>query len=313
MKLNRRSLRAIVLVSGLALSGIAMAENGPTSKPASKPAAKKPSGQPESLKKAITDLQKEATDAMAKGDAVFPRTSSDYFKTLPDDLTVDDVLGAIEKGMSGNAPQVAYVKWQLCSGLPSKVDGPQISRVMGAYRNAPVPLQNFSTDQKTRQQLDRMLMGLKEGQEDQINTQVAKQREQIAAANDPILRYRDALYSRLPITGDSIVARIYDGVTRAQAGVDPKGVLSGLTGDVRGWTAVDATPQQANAVLMVLKDLGKSKGVDVYKAIVFQDEKKGPKWEKDSMVVNAKSTKAIEDILKEYLANPQASTLKFKK
>jgi len=308
-------LRMIAVTSSMAILSPAFAADKPTTKPASATAPTKPvkkTGTPAELTKAIAELNKEFSTFAAKPDSSSLRTTSDYFKSLPQDVTVDDLIAVMEKGMSGSAPQVAYVKWQLLSGCPSKVEGAQAVKLFSLYRNAPTPLQVFASDPKTRQQLDRMIVGMKDGQETAVNDSVGKMSAQTDAVNAPILNYRDALYNRLPTNADVLIARLQDAVVRVQAGCDLKSLLSDMESEVRSWLAVGANPQQASAVLSAVKEAKKIKGPDVYIS-AYWDEKLTPKamtWKKRGSAIGAGSEK-IETSLKEYLNNPGGG-LKFK-
>jgi hypothetical protein len=310
-------LIALLLVAGM----------GATRAHAEAPAAKSKTAQQESqakskaaqqeaqaaLSKAVAELQKEYADFAAKPDSASLRTASDYFKNgLPTGVTVDDLLAVVGRGLSGSPSEQAYVKWQLMSGCPSKVDGPQAAKVYQAYRSAPAPRPAFSADPNVRKQLDHMVVGMREGQEDAINDQVSKQNEMIKAYNDPILEYRDALYARLPTNGDVLIARLQDAVFRVQAGVDLKNLLSNWSLEIRTWTVSNATPQQANAVMSALKEAQKIKGAVTYKSAKWDEKKKAVVWSPVTAQISAKEAAPIEKQLREYIANPQAAGLKFK-
>jgi len=310
--------RVIAIAAGLAVCSPVLAADKPTTKPASVPTPPptkpvKKTGMPAALTKAIEDLQKEFADFSAKPDSVELRKAPDYFKSLPADTTVDDVLSVIEKNMSGSGPQVAYVKWQLMSALPTKVEGPQAARVFNAYRNAPTPLTPFTADVKVRQQLDKMIVGMKDGQETAINDQLAKRNAPIAAANAPIIAYRDSLYEHLPTNLDVLMARLQDAVSRVQAGNDPDKLLGDFESEVRTWLSVGANPQQANALMSAVREAKKVKPMEVYTEAEFKSDNKPPgmTWKKKNINIGGAAVTKIEDTIKEYLNNPQGG-LKFK-
>jgi len=314
-----RLIRSILTVAFVAVSASdlpAIAAEKSTTKPATSTPSPKPAkktGPPAELTKAIADLNKEFMNYAAKPDSSSLRQGSDFWQSgLPADVTADDVLSALEKGMSGSATQVAYVKWQLTSGLPSKLEGAQAGRVFNLYRNAPQPMPAFSADPRVAKQLDRAVVGMKEGQEDKLNTQLDKQKEQVEALNAPILGYRDALYSRLPTNSEVLIARLQDGVIRVQNGIDLKSILSNFKTDVNVWVTSDATPQQANNILAAIKEAERVKGPEVYKEAKWDEKRRVMDWTKPAVSITSASLDEVEKTLKEYIANPKAGGLKFK-
>ncbi len=325
MKFLSRSVLAVLLAASAAVLIKPARGEDSKSKPATASATPKPvakrTGPSAELTKAVAEITKEYTDFAAKPDSGVLRSRSEYFiqNKLTDDTTPEDIIGIIEKSMSSSAPQVAYVKWQLLSGCPSKFEGDQAKRIIAAYRNAPQPFPRFSTDPSIHARLDKMLLGLKPGQEGPINTQVDNEHKRIDPFNDTIIAYRNELYKRLPMNGDSLIARLQDGYIRVRAGIGISAFLKEFESDIRSWTTVGATVSQAQAVLNALRDAATYKGTEVYTAIYYNDKNKTFTWTKPIATFAERPPKTgsptnirIEKMLQDYINNPKASEIKFK-
>jgi len=317
MKRFGSRVRTAVLIAGVLMGTASAFADKPATKPASsadssgKPA--KRVGPPQSLVDAMAELNKEFAEFAAKPDSDSLRKKSDYFKAMPEDATVEDVVSLLEHSMSGSAAQACYVKFQLLSACPSKFDGQMASRVFNVYRSAPGPMMRFGSDQGVKTKLDMAIRGLKEDQDDdkleKINEQVATARLPIDSANAVIIGYRDSLYAHLPVTADTLIQRLQDGMTRCQAGVSPGNLMANFGTDVRGWLAVDANPGAVNAVLGALNKATGVKGTVVYGKAAWAKKKLA--WSKDTPKLEDKDD-AIEKSLKTYLKNPSSGSLKFK-
>ncbi|CAN5458456.1 hypothetical protein BH10PLA1_BH10PLA1_20070 [soil metagenome] len=315
MKRFGSSVRTFVVIAGMVFGSASAFADKPADKPAADAPAKpaKRVGPPQSLTDAIAELNKEFAEFAAKPDGDTLRKKSDYFKSMPEDATVEDVMSILERGLPGSAGQTAYVKYELLSACPSKFDGQMASRAYRIYISAPTPAMRFGSDRNVKQQLDQMIRSLKEDKDDAtldaINEKVAAARVPIDAMNAVIIGYRDTLYAHLPVNGDTLIARLQDAVIRCQAGISPGTIMTNFGTDVRSWIAVDANPSAANAVLSALQRATEVKGTVVYSKAKW--EKKKLSWGKDTPKIEDKDD-VIAKLLKNYIRNPSSGTLKFK-
>src|SRR5215208_1183158 len=93
-----------------------------TTRPATRPTVRLTASQKAAVDGAVDALRKEF--AAAQKDPKAPlRTQADFFADKkPADLTPEAVLTALEQPVPGDPRAAAYVRWQLMSALPEKLD-----------------------------------------------------------------------------------------------------------------------------------------------------------------------------------------------
>ena len=321
--MNAISMRvATICVAMCAAGAIAeptKAENGgatPTTGTKAADAKPKPrkAGQTESLKKAIEELNKEYKDYTAKPESAVLRTTADYFKELPADTTVDDLLAVINTSMSGPPTQQAYVKWQLMSGCPSKVDAEQTKLIYSALGRAPTPLPPVASTPQIKSQLDRAIQNKKVGDVTEVADAFTKEQEKVDALNVPIIGYRNSLIQRLPAGNESIIATLEELVVRLNSGIEAGELgrtTKALSAQVRTWAVVDAKPEQISNLLAIVKKLKAYKtSTTYYNTNPGNDPTKPAKWGLYPTEF-AKSLDDLETTLKENAAGGGGG-LKFK-
>ena len=288
--MNAISLRVASICVALCAAGAfaepTKAENGgtpPTSaKPADAKAKPRKAGPTDALKKAIEELNKEFKDFAAKPESATLRTSSDYYKELPSETTVDDLLAVINTSMSGPPTQQAYVKWQLMSGCPSKAGPEQVKQIYSALAKAPTPIPPVASTPQVKTQLDRAIQGKKASDVTEVADAFRKEQEKVDALNQPIIGYRNSLIQRLPSGNDSIMATLEELVVRLNCGMEGSELArttKTLTAEVRTWAAVDAKPEQISNLLGVVKKLKAYKtSTAYYNTNPGNDATKPAKW-----------------------------------
>lgn len=191
------------------------------------------------------------------------RTSSDYFKGKSD-IAPDAITAALQG--EGPDPRVsAYVKWQLLSGLPDRLDGDVARQVLHAYHAAPAPLMRPGVSNADRQKLDQLLAGVKQGDEGPIVEQFEAAVNEVRRGNTPILAYRDELYRRLPKNFDTFAVALDDLQQRQNASAEGKETVKLLIKDMRDWSVSEAaTPQALTALSRAVRRLGSTKRPQYY-------------------------------------------------
>src|SRR5688572_29746422 len=146
------------------------------------------------MQTAIAELSKEFQSSVRQKSSP-PRTKSDYFIEKPsDDVTPEAVVTALARSGDGDPRMAAYVKWQLLSALPEKVEDPKIAAaLLRAYKSAPEPLPRPGVAPRERAQLDKLAQGAREDDRQKVTEQFEKLVEQFDVNNGPILAYRDEL------------------------------------------------------------------------------------------------------------------------
>jgi hypothetical protein len=327
MKLLCGSIRVLAMSAAVTL-GAAIVSAEPTksstgtasntAKPATDAKAKprKP-GQTEALKKGIDELSKEYKDYTAKPDSSTLRTTADYYKELPADTTVEDILAVCNGSLPGSPSQQAYVKWQLLSACPAKFDGDHVKMAFAALGKAPIPNPPIGGTPQVKSQLDRAINGKKrEDVDSQIVEEFKKEQQKVDDANQPIIAYRKSLLQRLPASYDAFEAQLQELVIRINSGIEANALGSAtksLAGDVRTWATVDAKPEEVNSMAALVRKLKSYKAPSVYyHPSLAGKDKEAAKW--NTYAVDfGKDGKALEDLetaLKD--AGTGGNTLKFK-
>jgi hypothetical protein len=204
-----------------------------------------------------------------------PRTKSDYFSENPnDDVTPEAVLAAIARP-SGDADArlQAYVKWQLLSALPEKVEEPKhAAALIRAYKTAPEPMPRPGVAPRERAQLDKLAQGAREADQPKVQEQFEKLLEQSDVGNGPILAYRDELLTRSPPSYETYVAAFGDAVQR-----------------------LEAPPQQLNDMIKAVRQLKGKEGPDYYDRLEWDERSRRLTWFKRRNDLN--DGKHLEDLV----------------
>jgi hypothetical protein len=206
------------------------------------------------LKLAVREIASEAQQSIRTG-APFPRDASTFFADplKREGIEVDRVISLLIQG-TGRPPRVeAYVRWQLLSALPERLDERQRTRLAEAAVRAPAPIDMPGTSADERRALDRMAQRSREGEIPGLNAQWTQRLEEARLQNEVILAYRDALVSRVTDTDFALKVRLDDLWTRASAGLDVKKDADTWADEVRTW-AVLAAPEQVRELSALVKE-----------------------------------------------------------
>ncbi len=274
--------------------------------------AKKP-GKGESLKKAIQELNKEAHDFAKNPNEAKLRTVSDYFKSVPDDVTVDQLIGAIERSQAPEPFVDAYIRWQLMSGLPAELDAKQLRRLYNAYQNTPRLQNRFGVDPRDRQWFDSMIRGGKETDEETAKAKLNELRRPTSAPNGAIIHLRSALIARFPRNYDSILLSLNEAQMRLDHGINVTEFLKNVADTIHLWIVMDnPPPAQMESLVAMLNKTKDYKGATVIKSVKWDEKDNALKTEIGAETFGDKTFDESIKELKEAVQNPGANELKFK-
>jgi hypothetical protein len=302
MNVVNRSVLALGLIWGLSAGA------APATKPAASPVAP-----------AIAALLKEYQASLKdkKGEGL--REKCDYFLTnKPDDVTPEVILAALEKPVSTDPRADAYVKRQLLSGIPGKFPDTLSARALKVYKAAPMlrphPGLNH-TDLERR--LGRIGI-LKENAEAGINKDFGEAISAYRLGIDPILDYRDELYSRQTASFDVLVAALADVYDRVTHGAPTNDFWATVSASIRAWAISAGDPgriRQLSAALLKLRDVVKDEKNRPYFKVIYtkSDNYTGLKWAGEGAIANDKTIEDASDFLLEQAKTASAGGgLKFK-
>lgn len=304
---TRGCIAAVVALSSL--SALSQAADPPEA-PATRPATTRRSNIAEAraaLQSAISELSKEVQSALRQSSSP-PRTQSDYFKDTPnEDITPEIVATMLMRPSDGPATVQAYVKWQLMSALPEKVEDPKVAVAMlRAYRNAPLPYPSPGVDPRDRARLDKLLHGAREADRPAMTEQFERLLEQSNVTNGPILAYRDELLKRLPPSYETFAAAFGDAMQRLEAGLDVADHVEAIAESIRTWAMTgNATPRQLADLLKAVRQLRDREGPEYYDAIDWDERARRLVWHKRRNDLN--DGKHLDDLvafLSEQVKNP---------
>ncbi len=236
-----------------------------------------------------------------------PRGASDYFKDNPaSDLPPQIVAGALRRVGGADPRIIAYVRWQLLSGLAGELDAKTIADLMQAYRAAPVPRPRPGVGAEDREQLSSLLKGATQSDEPALQTQFAEITEALDRDNAPVLAYRDALFELLPPGFDSTAAGFEDVLQRMEGGHDPLPLTRTICDSVNDWSAT-ASPAELKRMLAALQPLVREKGNAFYDRIAWDGRSKRVVWKTDTPALSdSKPLKELLSALEDRIASASA-------
>ncbi len=282
-------------ISVLALASVGVTEaattrplttrpTGPASRPAvarpAKPVAK-PAESP-AVAAAVAAISL-TYDEWAKKPDELPSEGTYFGEHADAALTQDDVIAALGKRWAGDAVKDAYIKWQVLSAVSGMFDGKNAVEALRLYHKPPaIPMRVGSRTgeaQKFQQALQRFDRNDRERVLSETNSGLEQAIAQWRAQADPILRYRSALYARIPTGYETFMAGLADALGRAQAGVDPKSHFDAVANSIRSWAAGGANAGQVSQIVRVLTALQREPGAEVLTGLKWNGDKNRYEWE----------------------------------
>jgi hypothetical protein len=229
------------------------------------------------LDTAVKSLAKEYQD-FEKNPSASIRTESNYFKDNAADVPAEALWDMLGRRLDSDPAVDGYVKWQLLSApSAASVEGKLVAKAAKAYRAAPLPLAR--PGRVGNNQLAKALQGKKEADVTQINTELTTAIQTKATQNEPILKYRDSLYDRLPPGPEKFELGLRDFVARQQAGANAADLATKLAADIQAWVPTAKKPQLSGVGQMLVRAAHET-GPEFYTAADWKDDKRGGEWSK---------------------------------
>jgi hypothetical protein len=302
----------VVLILALGAAGATKPSTSPTSRPASAMRRSESAAHGAALQSAIAELTREIHAVLRSGKEP-PRQQSDYFESKEtSDLPPELVIAALRRpNIGGSDPRAqAYVKWQLLSALPAELDDQSVADFVQAYRDAPLPNPRLGMEKRSREELDRLIRNARQDEVDHLAEQFDQMSAALAKGNELVLKYRDALFARLPPRFDVIAAGFEDIAERIDLGTDPADHAKAVLKAVETWAAASDSPpvEQLREVSGALKQLEKREGREFYNKLRWSDSTKKVSYSKshESLSGVSSQVKDMQVLLDEKINNPSA-------
>jgi hypothetical protein len=267
------------------LVGVALA----VSVPASSGAA----GPPDA-KNAEAAVQAAATQLVKEADGGKLREASNYFtKNIErlDEVTPEAILAALERKHSQDLRVDSYVKWQLLSGMPGKIDQKLVPRLMSLYQAA-VAIQlptNPTMNQQVWPELDAEARK-KSGQTgaEELTEWLDKRFAQAMGTAEAMTNLRSQLFAAIPMSPSLCQLALKDAMARNMAGWESREFQGLLLNNVRHWALMGAPQGEVQAVAGQLDQIQKNAANKanaetfpvVYGRARFDNKDKKVVWEK---------------------------------
>lgn len=276
-----------------------------TSRPAAtRPvAATRPAKAAEPLRDAIAVLFREGTDAAHAGKP-FPRSNYDYLAGRTDlpELRLIDALGQRQSP----EPHVdAYVKLNLISAF-DRFDPANANAAIRAYAlGAPTLAVYPSADAHERQDWERKIGQMMNSEAvDKVNEAFEAANEKVAANNEIMLAYRDALRAKI-VAGDDatsvklFAAQLEDLAQRSALGINTDKSLTALIKQIDAWSA-RANRASLRQMQQAANEYAARKSPPiVFTKMTWNEKTRKARWgEREAALDDAKLKKLI-DTLKE--------------
>ena len=260
------------------------------------------------LQAAIAELTKEIESALRSGDRS-PRDLSNYF-VGGSDVPPAAVIAVLRRPIANDPRVAAYVKWQLLSALPNQLDEKTSAELLQVYRTAPAPLPRLGMEKQNRDDLERMIRNARENDSERLIEQFEQMDERVERDNAFILKYRDGLFAKLPVSYDAIAAGFDDAAVRLHLGADAADHARALCKAVEGW-APDAPPERLKAVSRALGQLEKKKGQGYYSRLYWSTSGRMQFTKTQGSLGRVSQLEELQEFVEDRIRNP-STPLKLK-
>jgi len=240
------------------------------------------------------------------------RKSCNYFQEHPsEDVTSEAIFGALERTARDDSPQMAYVRWQLLSGINGDIAPELAARATALYKAFGALKKQPGMEQASRSELEMRRRGCQENGVPELNKYIADEQEKVNDGNAPQVAFRDELFSRLPPTYDTIAAGFEDAQNRLKAGVPTKDHVEKVAAITQQW-ASQGTEQQLSALADALRTLSKERGTQYYDSASWSESTRKVTFYKKSPTLDKKTLETLAEQLSEQASHPTPGGLKFK-
>lgn len=267
----------------------------------------------EAVEAVVAELKREYAAHLKDPRAAPLRPQCTWFVDHPRPLSPDAIVAALNQPLGHDGRMAAYVRWQLLSGLPPKVEAPGIvPRLIDAYAKAPPPLPRFGTSAEEKSQLDGLLKDARQEEDLRLTSILDERVQRVAELNKPILAYRDELYARLPEGFESLLAGFRDAAERTQAaaggGVDDKHAEK-VVNDAQAWAqSGTAEPRQLAQLADVVAKLRHLRSPPYYAEAKYQYRTERLGWSnRTDAVYSPKKLEMLEKLVRDAYSNAAAN------
>ncbi len=237
--------------------------------PARKPARKAPVKIPASAATIVQELKREF-------EAGKLRTKSEYLTENPDaEMTAEVIMAMLARRHGTSDAMDAYIKWQLLSGLGESFTEEQVDEGLAAYRNAPAIQWRPGITQEHKRVLDREIKRYEDPSD--LTAMLVDETRRVEILNEPILKYREELFKRLPNDFYVLQAALIDLYQRGEAGISPRGFVGTVAKRIREWSAT-ASPDELADMADMLDELLQVKLPSYYVTIRHEPKDNSYKW-----------------------------------
>jgi hypothetical protein len=250
-------------------------------------------GKSPELEQAIVDLKREYAAHLKNPEREKLRTEASYFKQGSPIVVPEAVFAILEKPIPGvaanDARQAAYIRWQLLSALPEKLDDEQAKHLLKLYERAPLPAARFGCSKQEQKELDRLIPSAHKEDDVKLTAALEQQVAKLALPDRPILALREELYRRLPLGRDKLVAGMTDARARLALAADKETLAEQLAEDLTTWTASRGAERgQVREVVELFGKLRMSESPPYYAYASVRSGKLGWRTRTDTLLTKRK-------------------------
>ncbi len=256
----------------------------------------KPVAATDPIQAAVKELLREYQDAK-KNNISMPRTKPDYFVDKPEKPELLSVLRALSKPVVSDAEADAYVRLQLLSALPTKLEGEiglESAKLM-AVAPALVPMPGVSD--KEKQELDRIASRVSVNDVSSALSQWQQHQDETEAKNLTSIKYRENLYARLPGSRARIDAGLEDVRQRVVAGIDVRKYFGEIGADVRAFAQTTDRPRELRSLSQSIRVMNDQLKTTIYDTLEYNEQQRRATWKRRDVRINEKSAKELIEFL----------------
>jgi hypothetical protein len=191
------------------------------------------------------------------------------------------------------------------------------SGALRVYRNAPAPATHPGADHTYLERKLRRIGITNADQEEPINKEVTQAITRYRLSIEPILSYRDELYSRMPSGFETYTIALGDLYTRVTSGAPATKFWQDLMGSMRAWALGSTNSAQmreiAGDVEKIYNFVKDDRNKPFYRVTWVKDNNyMGLRWANQGTIDQEKSMDDFAQWLQEHANNPSAGGLNFK-
>lgn len=230
---------------------------------------------------AATTAVKELRAEFESGDL---RSTSDYLTRSPNaELTTEVLLNILQRRCGDTETMDAYIKWQLLSGLPDKLTEEYGDAGRDAYEASPQLTIRPGMSEQDMRALDREARRVDDPM--QLTGMLMNEVRRVDLLNDPVLKFRDELFARLPDGHDTFMLALKDLYDRGMSGISPRTHCRLITQRIAAWTQ-NAKPAEAASLYGAVSELLFAQMPEYYDSLQANRDAGGYTWIRRRAVVN---------------------------